>query len=364
MFSKSTMVLAMTLGLVLTSNAMAQQTKKPAVKAAEAKAKEAQLAEEKAKALEAAKKLEAEKKLAEEKAAAEAPKGILSKISASYHGEFYFVRRDIFSTNEDDHDIQDFKTLHSPTLVIRPIENWKFLATSEFKYNDNGPSGTYINRHFRSLFLITRENVLTEKEDGIKLDIGGGRRVFDRNHGAAISYGNNRINASMSKKFNPELSTSLLVQYLGNDPAKRKITNTTWKHSIELIPSFTYQITDKISYFFNDDFILNTSWYGDNAEDISISHEMNIGYITYQHNDQHSAYFQFKYLHSSSAPFQQAPGKNDSFEYYIGYTFAVTPKISFTPEVGSEIFAAKDGRDFFSKNIKYPEFALYLDIAL
>lgn len=379
MLSKLTMSLAVMISLVFADSAMAQATKKVDQKkaAAETKAKEAaakkaadeaalQKKAEEEKALEAKRAEEA--KIAAEKAKEENQGPIWgflkSKVSASYHGEYYFSRKDINSANKEDHDLQDFKVMHNPTIIIRPVKNWKFLATSEFKYTDAEAKGTFINRHFRSLVLITRENLLTEKEDGIKLDMGVGRRIFDRNHGKASGYGNSRINTSISKKFGENLSTSFFAQYLYNDPAKGKIAATTWKHSLELIPSFTYQITDKLSYFFNDDFILNTPWRGDTAEDFDISHEMNIGVVSYQFNDANSAYFQFKYLHFSGKPFDKAPTIDDWFEYYIGYTHSFTPKISLTAEVGSKIFGAKDGRDFFAKEVQYPEFALYFDMAL
>lgn len=376
MFSKLTTNLVVVLSLTLAHNAYAQTAGQKKAKAAEAKALEAKKAEEAkaakaaeeaaaAKAAEEAKRAE-EAKLADDKAAAEDSSGawgyIKSKFSASYHGEYYFTRKDVNSANEDDHDIQDLKIMHNPTIIYRPIKNWKFLVTSEFKYTDAAAKGTFINRHFRSLVLLTRENILTEKEDGIKMDVGIGRRIFDRNKGAASSYGNSRINTSLSKKFGDNLSTSLFAQYLYNDPVKRKIAATTWRHSLELIPSFTFQITEKLSYFFNDDFIINTPW-RDNANSFDISHEMNVGVVSYQFNDQSSAYFQFKYLHFSGAPFQAATAVDDWFEYYIGYTYSITPKVSITPEIGSKIFGAKDGRDFFANEIKYPEFAVYFDAA-
>ncbi len=373
MFSKLMMSLAVTTSLMLASNAIAQTTKADQKKAAEAKAletkkaEEAKLAaEEAAKAAEEAKRAE-EAKLAAEKAKAEDSSGawgyIKSKFSASYHGEYYFTRKDVNSLNEDDHDIQDLKIMHNPTIIYRPAKNIKFLVTSEFKYTDAAAKATYINRHFRSLILLTRENVLTEKEDGIGLNLGVGRRIFDRNHGKAASYGNTRFNASLSKKFGDQLSTSLFAQYLANDPVHAKVGTSTWKHSIELIPSFTFQITEKLSYFFNDDFIINTPWITNNDKNIDFSHEMNVGVVSYQFNDSNSAYFQFKYLHFSGAPFTAAPGVDDWFEYYIGYTYSITPKVSITPEVGSKIFGAKDGRDFFAKEVKYPEFAVYFDAA-
>lgn len=385
MFSKFTLSLAVTMSLLFAQNAQAQAkqktTKKTAVTTTKTKADEAKaVADAAAKKAEEEKALE-DKRTEEAKAAAEKAKAvdqagvygyIKSHFSASYHGEFYFTRKDIQSTNEDDHDIQDLKIMHNPTIIYRPITNWKILATSEFKYTDAEEKASFINRHYRSLVLVTRENVLTEKEDGITMNVGFGRRIFDRNHGIQSSYGNSRVNTSLSKKFGDKLSTSMLVQYLINDPVKEKIKATTWRHSLELIPSFTYQITDKLTYFFNDDFVLNTPWKNNTAKDFDYSHEMNVAFISYQWNDKNSTYFQFKYLHSNAAPFQLTsdpskplePITNDYFDYYIGHTYSFTPKLSVTGEFGSKIFGAHDGRDFFAKDLKYPEFALYLDYAL
>lgn len=360
---------ALSLGLALEASAQTKKTdskKSPESKAKEDKAledaKAAKMAEE-AKALEEAKKAEEAKKT-ETPAASNGVLGyIKDKFSASYHGEFYFVRRDITSANKDDHDLQDFNVMHNPTIIYRPFTNWKLLATSEFKYTDTEPAAApYPDRHYRSLILITRENILTQKDNGIKLDAGIGRRIFDR-LGLPSTYGNSRVNVTVSRKVNDKLSVSSLVQYLANDPAKGQIGATTWKHSLELIPTVNYQITDKLSYFFNDDFIINTAWFNNSPNEVTISHEMNVGVFSYQFTDAQSAYFQLKYLHTED--FRNAPGNprpnSDYFDYYIGYTYAITPKFSVTPEIGSTLFKARDGRDFFAKNVEYPELALYVD---
>lgn len=392
MFSKLTLSLAVTMSLLLANSAQAQTKQKAKAKKTaataqtkvDAKADEAKIAADAAAAKKADEEKALEAKRAEEAKAA-ADKAVVedsssvfgyikSHFSASYHGEYYLTRRvsDFLEAerdgdpttvpDENNKDVQDLKIMHNPTVIYRPLKNWKVLVTSEFKYADVA-AATYINRHYRSLVTITRENILTEKENGLKMDVGIARRITDRNHGAAASYGNNRINTSLSKKFGEKLSTSMLIQYLGNDPVKRKITKNTWRHSLELIPSFTYQITEKLSYFFNDDFILNTPWQ-DTAKDLDFSHEMNIGVVSYQFNDKNSTYFQFKYLHASSKPFEQATVVDDHFEYYIGHTYNFTPKLSATAEIGSTIFAAKDGKDFFAEEVKYPEFAIYLDYAI
>lgn len=332
MFSKHTMSLA--LALLLTTSAFAQDNQK------------------------------AEEAKTGESLAASSYNYLKSHFSASYHGEYSFTRKDISSTNEADHDIQDLKIMHNPTVVYRPSANLKLLVTSEFKYTDAAAKGTFVNRYYRSLVLLTRENVLTEKDNGIKLDFTLGRRLNDRNHGTAKSYGNNRVNVSMSKKFGEKLSTSLLAQYLSNDPVHSQVDASTWRHSFEFIPSFTWQITDKISYFFNDDIIISSAYISNDHQNIEISHEMNIGVVTYQFNDQNSAYFQLKYVHASANNFAIAQNTIDTFDYYIGHTYTFNPKLSLTSEMGSNLVSSRDGRDFLANAAKYPEFALYLDYSL
>jgi hypothetical protein len=399
MFSKSTKILAMALALMLSSNVMAQQSsqapaqkKAAAKKAADKKAADAKKAEKLALEQKAAEEARIAGDVAAEKADDEkavikkeetsstdsAYKRFLSVVSLSYHGEYYMMRRLPDSPTEptaEQKKLQDFHIMHNPTIVIRPLTNWKILATSELKYSDstaNSPSQTYINRHYRSLFLLTRENLFTEKVDGFRMDASLGRRVFDAHFGS--SYGNSRANVSLSKKFG-EHSSSLLVQYLLNDPKKGKKAPTTWRHSLELIPSFTYQITDKLSWLFNDDIVINRTGWGDplpGQKEWTVSHEMNIAYLNYQINDQHAPYLQLKYNHvegyRKSDPANGLPTPamehTNNYEYYVGHAWPFTPKTTVTFEVGGELFVGKDGRDFFSEKLKYPEFAVYLDLSL
>lgn len=291
-------------------------------------------------------------------------------FSASYHGEFYGVRRNTESEEKAERDINDFKMLHSPTLVYKPSENWQAMANAEFKFSDQSAENagaSYPNAFYRALFTVTRKNILTEKENGIKMDVGIGRRQFNTGGAQALdgqyalaSYGNNRVFSTLSKKLGT-VDASMFVQYLHND--YKKTSSSTWKHSAEVIPSINIPITANLSYFFNDDIILNTAKTNDTDRPFSITHEMNIGVLTYQWNDNISTYYQLKYLHVEgfSAQFQS---QDDYMEHYTGLTYAFTPKQSVTFEVGSELAHARDGRDVFSKKIAYPELALYVDLAI
>lgn len=282
-------------------------------------------------------------------------------FSASYHGEYYFVRRDAPSVDKKNESIQDIKIMHNPTIIYKPTKNWQALATAEFKYSDvDGLDTSFPNTFFRSLFTLTRKNILTEKENGIQLDAGIGRRQFNTGIEALGSYGNNRVFSTISKTFNKHKG-SVFVQYLHNDYKHPR--PTTWKHGLELIPTINLQLTEKLTWLINDDIVINLPLHDNTARDVSISHEMNVGYVNYQWNDKIGTYYQVKYYHDEN--FTKDPEtEKDWFEHYLGMSYAFTPKATLTAEVGSEIFRSKDGQDVLTKKVKYPEFALYFDVSI
>lgn len=286
-------------------------------------------------------------------------------FSASYHGEYYFQRRmdNYFAGGtDDDKDIQDLKYMHNPTVIYKPTKEWQILATGEFKYTDAPAAlrGSFVNDYYRSLFTVTRKGILNEKDHGVGMDFGVGRRDFNTRV-ATASYGNYRAFSTLSKTFGKH-NGSLFVQYLKND-ARNKTSATQWEHGLEVIPTINLQLTDKLSYLFNDDIVLNTSYLDTNARDFYISHEMNVAYVNYQWTDKISTYYQLKYYHLEdfSKNFQS---KDDFWEHYAGVGYSVTPKLTITAEIGNEIFHAHDRRSGFGQKAQYPEFALYLDAAL
>lgn len=282
------------------------------------------------------------------------------KFSVSYHGEFYVLRRDSLSTNEADKDLQDLKILHSPTIIYKPTKNWQFLNTAEFKYSDVDNDGSYRNGFYRSLSTLTRKNLLTEKDHGLQLDAGIGRRQFYTGSNPSYSsYGNNRIFTTLSKTLGKH-NASLFAQYLQND--YKHPSATMWKHGLELLPTINFQITEKLTWLINDDIVINIPHHDNTDRDFSVTHEMNLGYINYQWNDKLGTYFQVKYYHSED--FTEAFQTEDDWtEYYIGASYSFTPKATVTAEFGSEIFHARDGKDGFAEKIKYPELALYVDVS-
>lgn len=290
-------------------------------------------------------------------------------FQASYHGEIYGVRRDIDSENANDHQVKDFKIMHNPTLIYKPTDNWQALATAEFNFSDQpkeNAGASYPNGFYRGLLTLTRKNILSEKDHGLQLDLGIGRRQFNTGSNqqpggdyALPSYGNNRVFTNLSKTIGKS-NTSLFLQFLNND--YKKATPTTWSNSLEVIPTINIPITAQLSYLFNDDIVINKSKLNTDR-DYSITHDMNLGVLTYQWNDKISTYYQLKYLHLEGFT-NNFQSEDDSFSHYLGIGYSITPKNSVTFEAGSELAHARDGRDGFSKKISYPELAVYLDFAI
>ncbi len=286
-------------------------------------------------------------------------------LSATYHGEYHFARRDVESANVEDHKLKDFTVMHNPTLIYNPTKKWQILSTAEFKYSDQpdvtGPA--FPNTFYRALFTITRKDILNEKEHVVKLDAGIGRRVFNAGV-AGLPLGNDRIFATLTKTYGKH-SASLFAQYLYNDV--KKSTATTFKHGFEFIPTINLQLTDKLSYMFNDDIVMNTPKYSGRQNTPYWTHEMNLAFFNYQWNDKISTYYQFKYYHTSGFDQPTDPTKHlnaDYIEHYAGIAYAFTSKLTLTAEVGNEIFHSSDNRAFFAKKAGFPEATIYLDASL
>lgn len=274
-----------------------------------------------------------------------------------YHGEFYLKHHSPDDPSVD-HDLRDFSTLQMPTFIYKFKKNWKFSGLGEFKYSDYEAPG-FPNRFYRGLFTITHENILKEKENGVKLDIGIGRRVFDRKS-VPGTFGNTRLVTTWSKTFNPQLSGNMLAQYLYNDP--KNTSAATWKHGVEMVPSFSYTINDKFSFSFQDDINLNTPWKNDTLRSYAITHEA-YSTLTYKHSDKINPYFQFHYLHGDD--YTSAAGyKTDSLDYFLGCGFTIGQKLNITPEIGHLLFTDSDHRMFvemLDEMLKTPDLAIYVD---
>jgi hypothetical protein len=284
-------------------------------------------------------------------------KYLKEKFSASYYGEFYFVRRDINSANVEDHAIQDLNYMHNPTLIYKPTNNWQVSITGEFKYRKGpGKVDTYVNDYYRALLNITRKNILVEKEVGIQLDAGIGRRDYNSRF-VLSNFGNSRIFATITKSYGKS-NGSLFAQYLFNDPIVSSAK--TWTQGLEIIPTINLQLTEKLSYLFNDDINLVVPKYNNTYRKYSITHEMNLAYLSYQWTDKISTYYQFKYLHAEDF---SADPKIDYFDHYAGLAYAFTPKFMLQGEIGGGIFRSNKD-NFISKNARYPELALYINASI
>jgi hypothetical protein len=283
-------------------------------------------------------------------------KYVKEKFDLAYHGEFYYKH------NAEDRELRDYSNLNNPSLVYRPVKNIKFSASAEFKYADYQLAG-YPNRFYRALYSLTRENVLTEKENGVKLDVGIARRVFDRK-AVPGTFGNTRLTTSWSRALPGGIGKntgSLFAQYLYNDP--KNIVATTWKHSIELIPAINFVLNDKLTFSVTDDMVFNTPWKSNTAHDLSLNHEAYATW-TYKHNDKISPYFQLKYTHTEDFT---AAGFDDSdlYEYFIGVGYTLNSKVTLTPEIGHKITESGDKNilvNHVTSFFNQIDLALYVDI--
>ena len=285
----------------------------------------------------------------------EALKYVKEKFEFAYHGEYYVV-------HDPDNKLKDFKHMQMPILTYRPFKNIKLNSLAEFKYADR-PDAAYTNRYYRSLFTLTLENVLTEKENGFKMDVGIARRVYDRKS-FPNTYGNSRVFASFSRNIpggSGKNTASLLTQYLLNDT--KNISASTWEHSIELIPVVSLQLMDNLSFALQDDFTFYTSKLSSNPRKTQIGHEA-YATFTLKLMDKLSPYLQFRYVHGDSFKATEA-GKHqnsDEIAYFIGAGYNLTSKITLTPEIGNVATTSSDDK-VIADTFKYIDLALYVDIS-
>lgn len=275
-----------------------------------------------------------------------------SNLGISYHGEYYILRDSTLNS------LTDTRTMHSPTVSYKLPMDMKVTLSSEFKYSKSA-SAAWPNRLYRALLSFSKSNILTEKEFGFKVDAGVARRYFDiqsQNNAAIRTYGNNRVNVTISKTFG-ENNASLFAQILQNDTKVDNIDN--WEYALELIPTINLQLTSDLSFTFTDDININTAENSGVKNSVKMSHEASFAVLTYKLNDLYSVYLQPKWNHDGDF---QTDSTSDNLESYLGLTHTLSPKASATAELGWTLMESHDGK-FFSDKKKYPELAFYLDVA-
>ena len=283
----------------------------------------------------------------------------------TYHGEYYIkhhVPGAAAGDNSTDNEMRDFSHMQNPTLIYKFAKDWKFLSTAEFKYADYQAGPAFPNRFYRALYSVTHDNILNEKDNGVKLDLGVARRVFDR-IAVPNTYGNTRFTTNWTKAIpggGGKNSGTLFAQYLYNDP--KKITASTWKHGIELIPALTFVQSEKLTFTIQDDINFNTPWRTDTLRSLSTTHEAYATW-TYKYNDKLSPYFQFHYLHGDDF-ISPAGYRTDALDYFVGCGYNLTSKLVLTPEFGHAIVADGDGKnlaDRVTNLFEIIDFAFYVD---
>ncbi len=345
MLSKILLTLAF---LSLTSGAFAAEAKKDAKK-------EEKKSEVKAETKTEEVKKEEPKKEEPKKEEPKKDMTFLERFSLNYHGEFGFLR-------DSNDDITHYQSLQNPSIGYKILKNLSFTSSLEWRMTDKPSNGVYnANRFYRALFSLSLTNVLTEKEDGFRLDLGVARRYLDRSHPSGLkTYGNNRYNFTVSKSWG-ENNGSLFVQYLENDPKTLSGTSAandnTWRRTVELIPTVNLQLTDKLSFTSTDDINYTWAWFSGHPNDTSLTHEWSFAVFTYRFSDIVSSYLQLKYNHITDFT---SNDNTDNFEYYIGTSYSVTPKLTVTGEIGAEFMNNTDTKTFSDRTLK-PEVFVYID---
>jgi hypothetical protein len=279
------------------------------------------------------------------------------KFKLSIHTEFGLAHQT--DSQETPEKFNNFTQFYLPTIGWNFKKDLSLTISSEFKYASIDKTATFPNRLRRGLITFTKSEVLTEKEDGVKMNLGFARRYFDRMT-LPDTYGNNRFIATFGKTMGIA-TLSMPITYLHNDP---KDTTTdpldeNWRHTLELTPDLSFKLSDNLTLSINDDFLITKPWNGNTLNSTTFAHE-SYGTVTYQLTDMFSLYGQYHYLH---AEYFAKNTKDDSLGYLVGTGINVAKNTTVTLEMGSVFLASKDNKTI-AKTWKQPDFTVYFDWAL
>lgn len=271
------------------------------------------------------------------------------KLKLSLHAEFGLAH-----TGASD-KLNNFTQFYLPTIGWNFKKDFSLTASSEIKYASIDGTAGFPNRFYRSLITLTRSEVLSEKDDGVKLNLGFARRYFDQISYPA-AYGNTRLIATFSKTIG-NASLFIPVTYLQNDP-KLTVDLGTWRHTLELTPDLSFKISDKLSLSINDDFLFTTPWNKNTVNRSTIGHE-SYGTANYQFSDMYSGYVQYHYVHSESFENNET---SDNLGYILATGVNVAKNTSVSLEMGSVLFASSD-KKIIADTWNKPNFTVLFDWA-
>lgn len=281
----------------------------------------------------------------------------------SYHGEYNLeaaLHKDTNASVKAPYKLNHFSYLQVLTVGYKLAQDWSLTTSLEFRYTNKDKVLFVLDTHkfTRGLVAVTKKNVLREADAGVQLDLGYARRYNDPVYSRG-SYGNDRLNAKLTKNFGKN-NASLFAQYLTNDPKFAQIKNTTWRRAVQLVPTINIQLTENLTYTFVDDFTLFRMYNDLTVGSHSMIHEMQPAVFTYQFNDKLSVFASLKYNYAE-APIATTNAYDLGYGFGAGYNFL--PKLTLTGEVSSDVFASNDHK-IISEGALKPKFLLSIDYSL
>ncbi len=293
---------------------------------------------------------------AEDKPAAAAP---LHKFSGSYGVDYLFEPNEEAETYPE----QEYKKQRAivyPSFKYTYDSKFSFGLTPEFRYNNGYQNGGYNTRpgkvHFaRALFTAMVNNVLTEKDHGLKVDMGYVRRVFNQTTNPG-NYGNHRFRVFVSKKLNDTINFSVNNDFLYNATVDWK--DSDWKLWYNPISTVNFTLSEKLSFMMYYDWSVRKFHREQpNKENIDIITE-NSNILTYTFNDVYSAGSNFKFDYNLDR------SEKETVNFYVApfVTKNLTDKISLSFEVSWTTHKEGDGKKGLEPKEKfweYPDMAIY-----
>ena len=275
------------------------------------------------------------------------------KLKLSLHAEFGLSHET--ESQKEPNKLNNFTQFYLPSIGWNFKKDFSLVASSELKYASVDGTGGFPNRYYRGLITLTKSEVLSEKDDGVKLNIAFARRYFDQ-ISFPSAYGNSRFIAIFGKTIG-RASLLLPITYLQNDP-KSTANLELWRHTLELTPDLNFKVSDKLTLGINDDLLITTPWDNSTLHKTTINHE-SYGTATYQFTDMFSGYGQYHYVHTQNFNDNES---TDSLGYLVGAGVNTAKNTTVTFEMGSVLLASSD-RKTFAQSWNKPDFTVYFDWA-
>ncbi len=294
------------------------------------------------------------------------------KFSSSIYAEYYGEAL----ANDPNSDVLEKEYKKQRGLMIPSVKytyNKLYVVnlSPEFRYNNGHQIGSYPTHPgriqiARGIVYIGKKGVLNEKDHGFDLEVGYVRRLFNRS--VINSDGNHRLRAILNKNVNDNFNFNIFNDFMYN--ATRKWSNSSWKFTDNVTPTFNIIFNDKLTLTLIYD--TNISYYhrktaGNNRLDFSVENQ-NI--LTYTMNETFSFGPNFKYYYAINKNGVSNYNGNGTatpttiFAPFISMN--VGPKTSITLEASwtlTKYNDEKDGMKLARNFHQYPDLAMYFSHA-